>query len=129
VRRRREKLGDDLLSQLILASDAEDRLTHEEVIVHAIGLLTAGFETTIGLIGNGIRALLSHPEQMRLLQAEPARIDNAVEECLRYDAPVLMIWRVLAEDWEIGGEALPKDTVIWPVVAAANRDPARFPDP
>ncbi|MGH2897901.1 MAG: cytochrome P450, partial [Solirubrobacteraceae bacterium] len=61
VRRRREKLGDDLLSQLILASDADDRLTHEEVIVHAIGLLTAGFETTIGLIGNGIRALLSHP--------------------------------------------------------------------
>jgi len=129
VRRRREKLGDDLLSQLILASDAEDRLTHEEVIVHAIGLLTAGFETTIGLIGNGIRALLSHPQQMDLLRADPARIDNAVEECLRFDAPVLMIWRVLAEDWEVAGETLPKDTVIWPVIGAANRDPARFPDP
>jgi hypothetical protein len=129
VRRRRAKLGDDLLSQLILASEADDRLTHEEVIVHAIGLLTAGFETTIGLIGNGIRALLSHPEQMRLLQAEPTRIDNAVEECLRFDAPVLMIWRVLAQDWEIGGQVLPKDTVVWPVVGAANRDPARFADP
>jgi cytochrome P450 len=129
VARRRENLGDDLLSQLILASEGEDRLSHEELIVHAIGLLTAGFETTIGLIGNGIRAFLEHPEQLALLQREPARIDAAVEECLRYDAPVLMIWRVLADDYEVGGVRLPKDAVIWPVVGAANRDPARFPEP
>jgi cytochrome P450 len=129
VARRREKLGDDLLSQLILASEGEDRLSHEELIVHAIGLLTAGFETTIGLIGNGIRAFLEHPEQLALLQREPERIDAAVEECLRYDAPVLMIWRVLADEYEVGGVRLPEDAVIWPVVGAANRDPARFPEP
>jgi cytochrome P450 len=129
VARRRESLGDDLLSQLILASEGEDRLSHEELIVHAIGLLTAGFETTIGLIGNGIRALLEHPDQLALLHAQPERIDAVVEECLRYDAPVLMIWRVLAADWEVGGVRLPADTVLWPVIGAANRDPARFPDP
>lgn len=129
VQRRRAHLGDDLLSQLILATEDGDRLTEDELVIQAIGLLTAGFETTIGLIGNGLRALLEHPEQLALLQREPARIEDAVEECLRYDAPVLMIWRVLTEDWEIGGRVLPRDSVIWPVLAAANRDPARFPDP
>lgn len=129
VRRRRENLGDDLLSQLILATEDGDRLTEDELVVQAIGLLTAGFETTIGLIGNGLRALLEHPDQLALLHREPDRIDEAVEECLRYDAPVLMIWRVLTEDWEIGGRRLPRDSVIWPVLAAANRDPERFPDP
>ncbi len=100
-----------------------------ELISQAIGLLIAGFETTIGLIGNGVRALCLHPDQLARLRAQPALIASAVDECLRWDGPIILTARVLHADVEFGGKVLPKDARVWGVLAAANRDPAVFPDP
>ncbi len=129
AKERRKNLGDDLLSELIRAEEDGDRLREGELTVQAVGLLVAGFETTIGLIGNGLRAFIEHPRQMQVLRDRPELLDNAVEECLRYDAPILFNWRILTEDYEFGGRTLPRDAVLWPMLGAANRDPARFPDP
>lgn len=126
---RRERLGDDLLSALIRAEAEGDRLTSSELTSHAIGLLIAGFETTIGLIGNGMRALVGHPAELGRLRAEPALIATAVEECLRYDGPIFLTVRVLHADVEFGGKTIPRNAMVWGILAAANRDPAVFPAP
>jgi cytochrome P450 len=126
---RRRNLGDDLISTMIRANESADRLSDDTLVIQAIGIIIAGYETTIGLIGNGMRGLMDHPDQLEKLRARPELIDNAVNECLRYDTPILFNWRVLVEPFEIGGKTLPADAVIWPMLGAANRDPARFPDP
>jgi len=95
----------------------------------AMGLLIAGFETTIGLIGNGVRALLRHPDQLARLRAEPALLPSAVEECLRFEGPIVLTVRILHEDTEFGGKVIPKNATIFAMLASANRDPERFPDP
>ncbi len=125
----RSNLKDDLLSALIRAEEAGDRLSPSELVVHAVGLLIAGFETTIGLIGNGVNALLRNPDPLAKLRRQPDLIASAVEECLRYDGPIPLTPRFLHADAEFGGRTLPKDTQVWAMLAAANRDPARFPDP
>ncbi|WP_421718121.1 cytochrome P450 [Algiphilus sp.] len=129
VRQRRKQPGDDLVSSLIRAEEQGDRLGDVELAVQAIGIIIAGYETTIGLISNGLRALLDHPDQLERLRQEPALIRNAIEECLRYDTPILFNWRVLAESREIGGRVLPADSVLWMMLGSANRDPERFPEP
>ena len=129
IAERRARLGDDLLSELIRAEEAGDRLTTSELISQSIGLLIAGFETTIGLIGNGVLALIRHPDQLALLRARPELIGSAIEECLRYDGPILLTARYLREDTEFGGKTLPRDAMVWGMLAAAHRDPAAFPDP
>jgi cytochrome P450 len=129
IAERRGNLGDDLLSELIRAEEAGDRLSPTELLSQSVGLLIAGFETTIGLIGNGTLALLRHPDQLALLQARPELIASAVEECLRYDGPIALTVRFLHEDAELGGKLLPKDAQVWVMLSGANRDPARFPDP
>lgn len=129
IAERRTRLTDDLLSTLIRAEEDGDRLSPEELISQSIGLLIAGFETTIGLIGNGMRALLQHPDQLALLRAEPGLINSAVEECLRYDGPITLTVRVLHADAEFGGQTLPCNTMVMAMLASANRDPAVFPDP
>ena len=126
---RRMDLGDDLLSTLIRAEEEGDRLSGDELISQSIGLLIAGFETTIGLIGNGIRQLVLHPAELARLKASPELIETAVEECLRFDGPIGLTVRVLHADAEFGGHALPKNTTIWALLASANRDPRVFPDP
>lgn len=126
---RRKHLGDDLISTMIRANDEADRLSDDALVIQAIGIIIAGYETTIGLIGNGMRALIDHPEQMDKLRERPELIDNAVNECLRYDTPILFNWRVLTEPFEISGKTLPADAVIWQMLGAANRDPARFENP
>jgi cytochrome P450 len=126
---RRAHLGDDLLSTLIRAEEEGDRLTPDELLSQAIGLLIAGFETTIGLIGNGILTLLRHPAELRRLAAEPGLIASAVEECLRFEGPIVLTSRILREDTKFGTKLIPRDTLVWGVLAAANRDPAQFPDP
>lgn len=123
IAERRKNPGDDLLSQLLLVEEDGERLAANEVIPQVVGLLIAGFETTIGLIGNGVRALIEHPAELKTLRDDPTQIDNAIEECLRYDTPVLMNWRVLTEPYKIGDVSLPADAVIWPMLAAGNRDP------
>jgi len=129
IAERRGALGDDLLSQLIRAEEAGDRLTPNELLVQAIGLLIAGFETTIGLIGNGAAALARHPAEAAKLRARPELLPNAVEECLRYDGPISLTTRVLHEEASFGGRRFAPDTECWAILWGANRDPERFPDP
>ena len=129
IKERRTNLGDDLLSELIRAEEDGDRLHEGELTAQAIGLLVAGFETTIGLIGNGLRAFIEHPDQMDVLRQRPELLNNAVEECLRFDTPILFNWRILTEDYHLDGQLLPKDSVLWLMLGAANRDPVRFSCP
>jgi cytochrome P450 len=129
IDRRRSHLTGDILSGLIRAEEQGDRLSGPELISQSIGLLIAGFETTIGLIGNGIRALIRHPAELAKLCARPELIECAVEECLRYEGPILATARVLHEDAEFGGKTIPKDSMVWAILASANRDPERFPNP
>jgi cytochrome P450 len=129
IEERRSRLGDDLLSALIRAEEEGDRLAPDELLVQAIGLLIAGFETTIGLIGNGVRALLLHPDQLAKLRADPGLIAGAVEECLRFDGPIPATLRILHEPTEFGGHVIPPDVQVFPFLYGANRDPEHFPDP
>lgn len=129
IAERRRRLGDDLLSALIRAEEEGDRLSGEELVAQAVGLLIAGFETTIGLIGNGVRQLLLHPGELARLRAEPSLLPSAVEECLRFDGPILLTIRILHEDTAFGEHTLPKDAPVMCMLAAANRDPEAFPDP
>jgi cytochrome P450 len=126
---RRKHLGDDILSGMIRAEEEGDRLSHVELISQSIGLLIAGFETTIGLIGNGVRQLLLHGEELERLRAEPGRIDSAVEECLRFDGPIPLTVRVTHEDVVFGDRTIPRDSSVMVLLASANRDPERFPNP
>jgi cytochrome P450 len=126
---RRASLTDDILSALIRAEEAGDRLDPPELLSQAIGLLIAGFETTIGLIGNGVRALLRHPTELGKLRARPELIASAVEECLRYDGPIILTSRVLHADVTFGDRTIPRNARVWAMLAAANRDPEAFPDP
>jgi len=128
IAERRQALGDDVLSMLIRAEEAGDRLSTDELRSQSVGLLIAGFETTIGLIGNGMRALLQHPAEVGKLRDDPSLIGRAVDECLRWDGPIVLTARFLHEDAEIGGVTLPADTPVWAILAAANRDPEAFPD-
>ncbi|WP_101258656.1 cytochrome P450 family protein [Streptomyces barkulensis] len=135
IHRKRGDLGDDLISGLIRASDHGEHLTEDEAAAMAFILLFAGFETTVNLIGNGTYALLRHPEQRRRLQDALAAGDTgllrtAVEELLRYDGPVeLATWRFATEPLEVGGQRIGAGDPVLVVLAAADRDPARFADP
>jgi cytochrome P450 len=122
-------LGDDMLSDMIRAADDGDRLSPAELLVQSSGLLVAGFETTIGLIANGIRQLILHPDELARLRENPDLIESCVEECLRFDGPVMGSQRVLQADLEIGGVRIPRDSVVLGSLPAANRDPRQFPDP
>jgi len=129
IERRRGEPGDDLLSVLITAEEDGEKLGPLELISQSIGLLVAGFETTIGLIGNGLTALIRHPEEIEKLRADPDLIVSAVEECLRYSGPILVTVRVLHEDAQFGGYVIPIDTEVVALLAAGNRDPDHFEDP
>jgi len=129
IAERRRNLTDDLLSVLIRAEEDGDRLSQSELLVQSIGLLIAGFETTIGLIGNGVANLARNPAELAKLRARPELVPNAIEECLRYEGPIGATIRVLHEDAEFGGYRIPKDTEVWAMLWGANRDPARFADP
>lgn len=129
IAERRRDLGEDILSDLIRAEEAGDRLSPEELLSQCIGLLIAGFETTIGLIGNGVLALLEHPDQLAALEADPSLIGSTVEECLRYDGPILLTIRIPREDARFGEKTIPANTPVMCMLGAANHDPAHFPDP
>lgn len=129
VKARRKDLKDDLISELIRAEEGGDRMLDGEIVVQAIGIIVAGFETTIGLIGNGTRALVEHPDQLALLRERPDLTNNCIEECLRYDTPILFNWRVLREPYQIDDVQIPADAVVWQMLACANRDPRQFNDP
>jgi cytochrome P450 len=92
-------------------------------------LLIAGFETTVNLIGNGVLALLRHPEQWRLLRDDPTLAASCVEEVLRFDPPVQETARIAFEDTEVGGVPVHKDQVVLTLIGGANRDPEAFASP
>lgn len=129
IRVRRREPQDDLLSALIAAEEAGDRLSSEELYFNARLLLVAGYETTVGLIGNGVLALLHHPEQWQRLQAEPTLVANAVEELLRYDSPIQMVGRMVLEPVEWQGFAFEKGQELAILTGAANHDPAHVEQP
>jgi cytochrome P450 len=129
IQERRGQDGDDLLGTLIAAEEAGDRLGPEELLVQSIGLLIAGFETTIGLIGNGLTTLIRNPDQLDRLRAEPELIVSAVEECLRYSGPITWTVRILHESADFGGYTLDANEEVAVGLAASNRDPAHFDDP
>ncbi|MFF5478703.1 cytochrome P450 [Streptomyces sp. NPDC012935] len=128
---KRGKPADDLLSDLVAVRDTDgDRLGEDELMSLAFLILFAGYENTVQLIGNAVLALLDHPEQLAALREDPSRIPSAVEEFARYDGPALLaIRRFPTADITIGGVRVPAGDTVLLSLSAANRDPARFPDP
>ncbi len=129
IAERRRAPQDDMLSGLIAAEEAGDKLSEDELLATCILLLVAGHETTVNLIGNGSLALLRHPDQLRRLREDPGLIVTAVEELLRFDGPVQRTARIPSEDVTIGGKTIGKGEMVMPFIGAADRDPAQFPDP
>ncbi|MFF5446973.1 cytochrome P450 [Streptomyces sp. NPDC012888] len=135
IHRKRDDLGDDLISGLIRASDHGEHLTENEAAAMAFILLFAGFETTVNLIGNGIHSLFMNPDQRTRLQTslaagETGLLATGVEELLRYDGPVeLATWRFATRPLTLGGQDVAAGDPVLVVLAAADRDPARFAEP
>ncbi len=129
VAEHREQPQDDLVSRLIEAEEEGDRLTEDEMIVTLRLLLVAGNETTTNLIGNGLKALLEHPEQLQLLREQPELIDNAIEELLRYDSPVQVDGRTALGEFAIDRHTLKPGRPVSLLIGGANRDPEQFSDP
>jgi cytochrome P450 len=125
----RRNPGDDLMSQLIQASDAGAHLNDAELQATAGLVLAAGFETTVNLLGNGIRMLLDAPEHLATLAARPELWPNAVEEILRLESPVQLSARMAGKDTDIAGTLVRRGEVVIIYLAGANRDPAVFDDP
>lgn len=129
IRHLRSSPGEDLMSQLIDASEGGARLNDEELRATAGLVLAAGFETTVNLLGSGIRILLEHPEQLALLLEQPDLWPGAVEEILRLESPVQMSARVAKVDTEVAGKTVKAGDPVIIYLAGANRDPDVFPDP
>ncbi|WP_172251157.1 cytochrome P450 family protein [Saccharibacillus deserti] len=126
----RREPGDDLISQLIVAEEAGERLSEQEIYGVVSLLIIAGHETTVNLIGNGILSLLQHPDQLRKLQENPELIKGAIEEMLRYNGPVeFSTSRWAGEDLEFRGHAMQKGDLIVVALDSADRDGAQFADP
>ena len=129
IRHLRESPGEDLMSQLIDASEDGARLNDEELRATAGLVLAAGFETTVNLLGNGIRILLEHPDQLALLLEQPDLWPGAVEEILRLESPVQLSARVAKVDTEVAGSTVKEGELVILYLAGANRDPEVFVDP
>lgn len=125
----REHPKDDLVDAFLRGEDQEVALTEDELLINCVGLFAGGHETTTNAIGNGIVALLAHPDEMQKLRENPAFITNAVEELLRYDSPVQFTARIAKQATEIGGIKIYKGQRVLLMLGAANRDPAYFQDP
>ena len=117
------------MSALVQAEEDGETLNSEELYATTILLLGAGNETTTNLIGNGMKALLSHPDQFQALKDDPALIEGAIEEMLRFDGPVQFTSRIAKEDLEIGGKRIEAGQMVTLSIGGANRDPKNFPDP
>jgi pimeloyl-[acyl-carrier protein] synthase len=126
---RRKDPKPDLLSALIAAEEEGNKLSEGELVSTCMLLLIAGHETTVNLIGNGLLALLQHPDQLRALRDDPGLIQTGVEELLRFDGPVQRTGRMTTAEVEIGDKRIPRDAVVVSVIGAANRDPKQFADP
>jgi cytochrome P450 len=126
---RRRAPKPDLVSALVAAEDAGDRLGADELLTTVVLLLTAGHETTMNLIGNGLLALLRNPDQLAALRARPDLMPSAVEELLRYDSPVRLTVRTALADATVEGERVRRGEQVMAMLDAANHDPAVFESP
>jgi cytochrome P450 len=129
INRRRNTLTDDLISDLIRAEDDGDRLTHEELVKLAGGLLSAGTDTTRNQLAAAVQVLADHPDQWAMLAAHPELAANAVHELMRYCPIVFAVARKAAEDVELAGVTISAGTLVLANTASANRDPAVYDDP
>ncbi len=130
VDEKRRAPDDALVSALIAARDGDERLDEQELRSTIFQLIVAGHDTTSSLIGNGVVALLTHPDQLDRLRAEPARLANAVEELIRYDAPVPhSTFRYALEPIDLGDTTIPSGAQVIVNLAAANRDEDRYQCP
>ncbi|WP_405191257.1 cytochrome P450 [Streptomyces anulatus] len=127
---KRLRPGDSLLDRLIAARDGEDRLDEEELVSLAVLLLVAGHETTTHFLGNAALALLRHPAAMERLRADPDALPHALDELLRFDAPVsTSTFRFTTDTLTLGETEIPAGVPVLVALGAANRDPERFPAP
>jgi cytochrome P450 len=127
---RRRNLGEDLVSHLVTVRDTEgDRLTEDELVTTCILLLNAGHEATVNVTGNGLLALLRHPDQLARLRADRALLPTAIEELMRFDSPLQLFERTATEDVEIAGVTVREGQKIAALLGSANHDPAVFADP
>ena len=129
MRERRDNPRDDLISDMTQLQAQGAPLSNEELRINLTALLVGGNLTTTDLIGNGVRLLLLHPNELAKLQADPGLINNAVEEILRYEPPIDITGRVASRDMEVGGCPIKATQVMTLSLRGANRDPDAFPDP
>jgi cytochrome P450 len=130
IAEKRTEPTNDLLSDLVHVSDDGDQLSGPELLSMAFLLLVAGYETTVNLIGNGMLALLRHPDQLTALRSDPSLLPEAVEECLRYDGSLnLATLRFTTEPVRVDEVEIPAGEFVLISFLAANRDPRQFPDP
>jgi len=129
IDRMRHNPREGLIHSFMTAEIDGDRLTDEEIVANCIVTMVGGQETTTNLIGNGLLTLIRNPEQLAQLRDDPSLITSAVEELLRYESPSQHTGRIAREDVQIGDKEIRKGQAVMAIMAAANRDPERFPDP
>lgn len=129
INKRHANPKDDLIGAMVAVEEQGDKLTEDEIVRQCGLLLAAGNVTTTDLIGNGLKALLDHPDQLAALRADLSLMPDAVEEMLRYDSPVINSARIAPADIEIGGCPIAKGSSIFTSLGAANRDPAKYENP
>jgi cytochrome P450 len=127
--KRRRLPADDLISAIVAEQDGAAGLSDREVVQFVALLLVAGNETTTNLIGNAVKALLHHPDQLARVAADPALVPRVIEETLRWDAPIQLVFRGSNEDADVAGRIIPKGSIVAALIGSANRDERRFPDP
>jgi cytochrome P450 len=129
ARERRRAPADDLISTIVTHQDGGTGLNDYDVVNFVMLLLVAGNETTTNLIGNTVNALLDHPDQLAKLQGDPNLVASALEEGLRFDSPIQLLFRSTTRDVELHGVTIPKGAIVAPLLGSANRDERKFPDP
>ena len=129
IAKMREHPREGLIHSFMTAEMDGDRLSEEEIIANCVVTMVGGQETTTNLIGNGLLTLLRNPAQLARLRDDPNLISSGVEELLRYESPSQHTGRIAREDVEIGGKQIRKGQAVMAIMAAANRDPERFPQP
>jgi cytochrome P450 len=126
---RKKQPKDDMLSALLHAHENGERLSEEELLANCILIAFAGHVTTAQLTGTALHQLLETPDQLEKLRNDPSLIGGAIEETLRYDSMLQMVYRTTKQDVEMHGKVIPANSLVFAILAAANRDPAMFPDP
>ena len=129
IERRRTEPGEDVITALVRAEEEREVLTSKEILALAVLLLLAGNETTTNLIGNAVLTLLDHPDELAKVRADRSLVPALVEEVLRYESPVQVIFRRTAEDVELEGGKIPAGQNVFLLLGSANRDERKFPEP